>query len=218
MLADLFPPAVAAVEVFGDADGVAGAPLVDAPLFEAEAAVVATAVDKRQREFTAVRACARVALDRLGLPPAPILPGVRGAPIWPSGVVGSMTHCEGYRAAALARARDVRSIGIDAEPDRPLPPGVLDLIALDAERVMVDELDGRDGIHWDRLLFSAKEAVYKAWFPLTQHWLDFQEARITIDPHGGTFAAALLVPSPVSGFTGRWQASQGLVVTAIVAS
>jgi 4'-phosphopantetheinyl transferase EntD len=209
MLADLVSAAVAAVEVFGDA--------VDAPPFEEEAAAVANAVDKRQREFAAVRACARAALERLGVPAAPILPGVRGAPIWPSGVVGSMTHCEGYRAAALALARDVRSIGIDAEPDRPLPDGVLGLIALDAERVMLRELDGHAGAHWDRLLFSAKEAVYKAWFPLAQRWLDFREARVTIDPYGGTFSASLLVPAPVTGFAGRWQASRGLVVTAIVA-
>ncbi|NDZ87966.1 4'-phosphopantetheinyl transferase, partial [Streptomyces sp. SID10115] len=65
----------------------------DAVLFPAEEAVVANAVDKRRKEFTTVRHCARTALARIGVPAAPILPGHRGAPGWPDGVVGSMTHC-----------------------------------------------------------------------------------------------------------------------------
>ena len=69
------------------------------------------------------------------------------------------------------------------------------------------------GTCWDRLLFSAKESVYKAWFPLTRRWLGFEEADITIDPADGTFTARLLVPAPVAGgspltgFTGRWLAA-----------
>jgi 4'-phosphopantetheinyl transferase EntD len=208
MLADIVPATVAAVEAFDDAAA--------APLFDEEAALIAKAVDKRRREFATSRACARAALDRLGLPPAPILPGLRGAPIWPSGVVGSMTHCDGYRAAALAMAGDVRSVGIDAEPDQPLPDGVLDVIALSSEQAMLRELKGDDRAHWDRLLFSAKESVYKTWFPLTQRWLDFAEARITIDPDARTFAVSVLV-APHFQFAGRWLADRGLVLTAIVA-
>ena len=66
--------------------------------------------------------------------PQPVLPGERGAPRWPAGVVGSMTHCAGYRAAALVRAADLASLGIDAEPHGPLPEGVLRRVALPAER------------------------------------------------------------------------------------
>jgi len=162
-------------------------------------------------------------MRQLGLPPAAILPGERGAPRWPDGVVGSMTHCDGYRAAAVARAGDVASIGIDAERRGPLPDGVRGLIARDEEVAKLDELASADPrLPWDMVLFSAKESVYKAWFPLTLRWLDFAEASVTIDAGLGTFAARLLVPGPVvagrtlSAFDGRWLARDGLVLTAIV--
>lgn len=193
-----------------------------AGLFPEEAARVARAVPKRQREFAEVRVCARAALGRLGYAPAPLLSTGRGAPLWPTGVVGSMTHCDGYRAAAVARSTEAASIGIDAEPNAPLPDGVLDVIALPAEHERIDELAGHDAtVHWDRLLFSAKESVFKTWYPLTGLELDFSEAELTIDPADGTFSARLLVPGPVVGghrldtFTGRWAAADGFVVTAI---
>nr|WP_213453342.1 4'-phosphopantetheinyl transferase superfamily protein [Micromonospora sp. NBRC 107566] len=215
MLAGLVPPGTVAVESFGDT--------ADAFLYPEEEACIARAVDKRRREFTSARVCARAALAQLGIPPAPILPGPRGAPAWPAGVVGSMTHCDGYRAAAVALGRDVCTIGIDAEPAGPLPDGVLEAIALDPERASVSGLSAAvPGVPWDRLLFSAKEAVYKAWFPLTGAWLDFHQARIDIDPAAHTFTATLLVPGPVaggtrlSGFAGRWLHRDGLVATAIV--
>jgi len=218
MLHDIVPSAVAVAESFAD--------LTEPPLFAEEAAVIARAVDKRRREFTTTRICARAALAELGLPPEPIVPGARGAPRWPAAVVGSMTHTDGYRAAAVARTADLAAIGIDAEPDAGLPDGVLAAIALDDERSMVEALrERRPDRHWDRLLFCAKETVYKAWFPLTQAWLDFTEAHVTLHPAvsgaTGTFAAELLVPGPViaghrmTGFTGRWVAANGLLVTAI---
>lgn len=215
MLADLIPAPVVAVEAFDD--------VAPVDLFPEEQAIIARAVDKRRREFTTVRGCARQALARLGYEAVPILPGQRGAPQWPAGIVGTMTHCDGYRACALALDRDVRTLGVDAEPDAPLPDGVLEAIALTEELAMLRDLDVRSpGVHWDRLLFSAKEAVYKAWFPLARKWLDFSEARITIDPLAGTFDARLLVPGPetpegpLSGFAGRWLSRRGLLLTSIV--
>lgn len=214
MIEELLPPMVASAEAFEDAG--------DTKLFPEEEAVITRAVDKRRREFTTARACARKALGELGLPPVPIVPGERGAPTWPEAVVGSMTHCDGYRAAAVALQERVRTVGLDAEPNGPLPDGVLDAIATPAE---IDWLSGRgddgSGVHWDRLIFSAKESIYKAWFPLTRRWLDFHEAVVTPDPNAGTFTARLLVPGPVvdgdrlPGFSGRWVVANGLVATAI---
>ncbi|MEV7085706.1 4'-phosphopantetheinyl transferase superfamily protein [Streptomyces sp. NPDC093085] len=182
---------------------------------------VARAVPKRQREFTTVRLLARRALLRLGRPPVPLLPSPRGAPGWPDGVVGSMTHCEGYRAAVVAGSGGTAAVGIDAEPDAPLPDGVLDVVALPEEAASIASLAGRyPGTSWDRLLFSAKESVFKVWYPLTGAELDFSEARIEIDP-AGAFRAELLVPGPLVGgervasFTGRWAAERSLVATAI---
>ncbi|MFF9124048.1 4'-phosphopantetheinyl transferase [Streptomyces sp. NPDC014889] len=221
MIEDLLPDSVVSVEAYGD-DGTD-----QAPLHPEEQAVVAQAVDKRRREFAGVRACARLAMEKLGVPPQPVLPGERGAPRWPDGLTGSMTHCVGYRAAALVRTTDLASLGIDAEPHAPLPDGVLATIALPAEQRRLAQLATlHPGVHWDRLLFSAKESVYKAWFPLTREWLDFEEADIEVGTpagpalHGG-FRARLLVPGPVvdgrrvGHFEGRWTVVQGLVVTAV---
>ncbi|MFH8610876.1 4'-phosphopantetheinyl transferase [Streptomyces sp. NPDC018029] len=195
----------------------------EAVLFPEEEAVVANAVAKRRNEFTTVRHCARTALARIGVPPAPILPGHRGAPGWPPGVVGSMTHCAGYRAAVVARAGEVVSLGIDAEPGEPLrDPDVLNLVADETERAALAALGSRyPATPWDRLLFSAKESVYKTWFPLTGQWLGFEEARVELEPDG-TFTARLLVEGPVVAgvelkvFAGQWVVRDGIAATAIV--
>ena len=214
MLDRILPPAVVAVEAFRDDP--------DATLFPAERAVVEHAVAKRRAEFTTARACAHAALERLGITPVPVLPGERGAPGWPDGVTGSITHCEGFRAAAVARAAEIRALGVDAEPNEPLPDGVLGLIAADRER---DQLAGlaavRSDVCWGRLLFSAKESVYKVWFPLARRWLDFLEAEVIIDPPRAAFTARLLVSGPlVNGepltvLHGRWLSADGLIATAI---
>jgi enterobactin synthetase component D / holo-[acyl-carrier protein] synthase len=211
VIEELLPSGAECSEEFGDP--------AEAALFPEEEAAVARAVGKRRREFGSARNCAREALGRLGVPPAPILPGERGAPQWPDGVVGSITHCAGYRAAVVARARDLLTVGIDAEPaGGALPHGVLDHVSLPVERAMLGELSvTAPGVSWERLLFSAKESVYKAWFPLSRRWLGFEDAEITIGTDG-TFGARLLVPGGPTcptGFTGRWLARNGLVVTAI---
>jgi 4'-phosphopantetheinyl transferase EntD len=127
-----------------------------------------------------------------------------------------MTHCAGYRAAAVAPATSLRAIGIDAEPHQPLPGGVLPVISLPAERAALGGLAAADpGVCWDRLLFCAKESVYKAWFPVTRQWLGFKQAEITITA-SGRFTARLLVPSPsFTSLSGRWLVRGGLVLTAI---
>lgn len=190
-------------------------------LFPEEAEFISRSVPQRQDEFGAVRACARRALAALGLPPIPLVPGPRGEPRWPEGVVGSMTHCTGYRAAALAPAGLVLTLGIDTERNEPLPEGVLEAIAVPEELPMLAALRRADlFVHADRLLFSAKESVYKAWFPLMGKMLDFSEAALRLDADG-TFNARLLVPGPVvegrrlSGFEGRWLVEDDLVATAI---
>ncbi|MGH3794031.1 MAG: 4'-phosphopantetheinyl transferase family protein [Pseudonocardiaceae bacterium] len=224
MIEKILPDAVACAEAFDDPP--------DAVLFPEEVAVISRAVQKRRREFRTVRHCARRAMRELGIPPAPVLSGERREPLWPPGVVGSLTHCTGYRAAALARTRDLLTIGIDAEPHEPLPPGVQGVVALDEEAARITELAATYRAQcWDRILFSAKEAVYKAWFPLTRSWLGFEDATVTIDPMTidpgtsdpahGTFAAHLLVPGPMiggealTGFDGHWLIDAGLVLTAI---
>jgi 4'-phosphopantetheinyl transferase EntD len=202
-------------------------------LFPAERETLTRAVARRRAEFSTVRACARQALAELGLPPVPILPGERGAPQWPDGVVGSMTHCDGYRAAVVARAGQAVGLGVDAEPHGPLPDGVLGLVSLPEERTRLAALtDAEPAVHWDRLLFTVKESVYKVWFPITRRWLDFSGASVEFEPVGGSspdgeprtgrFTAELQVPGPeVNGaelkrLAGRYLVSDGLVISAIV--
>lgn len=216
LLGDVLPAAVATAERYDD-------PPDAAPLPEEEP-LIARSVAKRRNEFVTVRYCARQALGELGLPPVPILKGDKGEPCWPDGVVGSLTHCEGFRGAAVARRAEVRSVGIDAEPHDVLPKGVLDAISLPQER---DELAALPaGLHWDRILFCAKEATYKAWFPLTHRWLGFEDAhiRFTVDAGGanGTFVSQILIDPaaehgpPLRELTGRWSVRDGLALTAIV--
>ena len=215
MIEKLLQPPVHAAEAFGDDPCVA--------LFPGERAVIARAPERRRKEFATARGCARSALARLGCPPVPVLTDRLGAPLWPGGVTGSITHCAGYRAAAVALTSDVVSLGLDAAPNAPLRnPDMLDVIARDAERARLAGLAAAaPGVCWDQLLFSAKEAVYKAWFPLTGEWLGFDQATITIGPGQQAFSAALLVPGPVvngeplARFAGRWLARDGLLVTAV---
>ena len=187
---------------------------IEAGLFPEEREHIASAVAKRRVEFAAVRRCARRALQELGYPPVPILPGEQREPRWPEGVVGSMTHCAGYCAAAVARSGEVSALGIDAEVHAPLPEGVLDLISIESERALLAELTDRvpGAVHWDRVLFSAKESVYKAWFPLTRRWLGFEQADIELRLDG-TFEARLLtteeVPAPAAAAGSARSAAAG---------
>ena len=108
-------------------------------------------------------------------------------------MVGSITHTTSFRAAAVAPRSLVASIGIDAEPNEPLPDGVEDVVTVPGEPEMLAALARAfPATHWGRVLFSAKESIYKAWYPLTGRWLGFEDARLTIDP-AGMFAARLLI-------------------------
>jgi 4'-phosphopantetheinyl transferase EntD len=216
LLSGVLPSTVAAAEMYDDPS--------DLVPFPEEELLVARSVAKRRNEFVTVRYCARQALGELGLPPVPILKGDKGEPCWPDGVVGSLTHCEGFRGAVVGRRSEVRSVGIDAEPHGVLPKGVLDAISLPAERVELTGLPAN--LHWDRILFCAKEATYKAWFPLTHRWLGFEDAHITFTVDGsgaaGAFSSVILIDPaaesgpPLASLAGRWSVGDGLVLTAIV--
>ncbi len=76
----------------------------------------------------------------------------------------------------------------------------------------------RPGTHWDRVLFCAKEATYKAWFPLTRRWLEFSDLEVTVRPDG-TFRTRVAAAGPTGGIEphvlrGRWLVARGLVLAA----
>jgi 4'-phosphopantetheinyl transferase EntD len=212
VITSLLPDSVVTVETWHD--------LVDTTLFPEEEVSLGRAVKSRRHEFITGRACARAALARLGIPPVAIPTGSRGEPLWPRGVVGSITHCAGYRACAVARETQVAAVGIDAEPNAPLPTGVLEAVASKAER---ERLAGADpAISLDRVLFSAKESVYKAWFPLAGRPLGFEDVDLSVDRETSEFRAQLLVQGPdvggrtLTGFSGSWGIVDGVILTTVV--
>ncbi|MGW8725169.1 4'-phosphopantetheinyl transferase family protein [Streptomyces sp. NPDC055808] len=204
--------------------GAARADDVPGPLFAAERALCEGAGPRRKGEFTTGRWCAHRALARLGERPVGVGRGPRGEPLWPRGVLGSISHCAGFRAAALCRTWDAWALGIDAEVEGPLPARVrARLISEEEAGLMRPEVAG------ERLLFSAKEAVYKACSALVGPGQapPMAELRILVEPgeHGpgasGRFrarvpAVAGLVGLDPGHIEGRWHRSHGLVLTSCV--
>jgi enterobactin synthetase component D len=162
------------------------------------------AIEERQQEFLAGRWCARAALERLGIVPQPVATGAGGAPAWPAGVVGSIAHTRGYAAAAVARARDVPGLGLDAEPVMSLrrAQSVLEHLAMRREVDGVSADASLERAVATTLVFSAKEALYKCLFPHVGRVFDYLDASIDcVDPRARTFRATLLVP-----LAARWAA------------
>ncbi|MEA5455183.1 4'-phosphopantetheinyl transferase superfamily protein [Sinomonas sp. JGH33] len=213
MINSVLPSGVIGAETFSD---------LDEALHPEEEAAIARARPRRQREFRTVRACARTALAGLGINRPSLAPGADGLPPWPEPVLGSMTHCDGYAAAAAGPTDCVAALGIDAEPDAPLPPGVLRLVASAAEQEHLDALAVTyPGRSWERLLFCAKEAMYKAWYPRERRWLGFEDVRVRIESDG-TFAVEFLDPEAGGFFRevpveGRWTAAHGLLLASVAA-
>ncbi|MGY0003391.1 4'-phosphopantetheinyl transferase family protein [Micromonospora sp. I033] len=212
---DLLPPEVA-VAVAGAADWTGA-------LLPAERACLGErAVASRRRDFTAGRVCARRVLAGLGLPATPVPTGPDRAPVWPTGVVGAITHTRDYCAVAAARATEVRAVGIDAERHRELSTGVRRKVCLPEEEADLARFPG--GVAWATVLFSVKETVYKVWHPLVGTWLDFADARVTLDPDAGRFTARIApariaaapVTDPPSSISGRFTVDADLVRTAAV--
>jgi 4'-phosphopantetheinyl transferase EntD len=192
------------------------------PLVGGEELAVARAVVSRRSEFAAVRHCARQALGRLGYYGVALLPDDRGAPLWPDGVVGSMTHVAGYCAAAVTKDTTIHALGIDAAHHKPLPRGVLSIASSEGERRGLGDATSLDArVCWDTVLFSSKEAVYKAWYPLTRRWLGFEDVFVEVDPGAKRFRARLLGdplvigPAHLHQLTGRFAVDAEVILTAV---
>ena len=151
-----------------------------APLFPDEEAAVARAIPARRAEFAAGRAAARAALGRLGKAPCPLPVGPGRAPVWPLGVLGSLTHAAGVAMAVVGPSTAAAGLGLDAEPDADLPADLAEAVLMPSE---AKSLTGRrDGLRCARRIFCAKEAVFKALFPLTGIWAGFEAAEVLAPP------------------------------------
>ncbi|MGZ3217974.1 4'-phosphopantetheinyl transferase family protein [Paracoccus sp. T5] len=178
------------------------------PLLPGEAEGVARAVPGRIREFAAGRAAARLAMKDASLPAAAVPAGPDRAPSWPGGICGSISHAGGLAAALVTRCMDWPSVGLDLEEARPMAADLIDLV------VGRDDCLGRDLPRplAATLLFSAKEAAFKAQFPVTGLWLDYRDVALTITP--GAFALTLC-DVPLSG---SWRLDGQMIVTVMLMS
>lgn len=159
-------------------------------LLPEEDRIVARAVGRRRREFTAGRRCARRAMTALSHPAAPIGQNTDRSPVWPAGLIGSISHTESWCVAAVARKGDgFRAIGLDIEPAEALPDGLAPSICRAEELDWLDHLPSADRGLSARALFSAKECVFKLQFALTGAMLDFEAVSVRIDWRRSTFAA-----------------------------
>jgi 4'-phosphopantetheinyl transferase EntD len=215
---DLFPVEVA----------VATGPTDETSALHPEEELLAQAMGaSRQREFAAGRDCARRAMHALGADEGPVLRGTRHAPRFPAGVVGAITHTRGSCAAAVAKATALAGVGIDAEQWKPLSERALARICAPEEIAHLQALPHHGRERWGAVVFSAKETLYKAYFPLTETFIGFRDARIRLHPESrdhGRFEADLTkddTPSAANRrhFEGRYRLLTTpipLVVTGLV--
>ena len=144
---------------------------------------------RREAEFRAGRACARQALAQFGYRNWALIPAPTREPIWPQGIVGSITHADGYCAAVVARACGCAGLGIDVETIGRINDAVAPLICSAEELALFD-----DGLSGSRrallaLLFSAKESVFKAIFPGERVVFEPADVEVEFDWDIGTFRA-----------------------------
>ncbi len=183
-----------------------------AALLPQERPLIAKAAPGRVRDFTLGRRCARQAMGRLGVNEAAVLSGPDREPLWPDEVVGSITHTAGYVAAAVARRSDRLAVGIDVEPNGPLEDGVVARIARQEE---LPQLAVEGSLSVERLLFCAKDAIYKVWYPIAGCWLGHHDASVQIDLAAGSFDAEILIDGPLRSLSGRFAHDDRFVVAAI---
>lgn len=190
-------------------------------LFPEEAALVERAVDKRRREYTAGRLLAREAAASLGVDDLVLVNDERRAPMWPEGLVGSITHTRTWCAVAVARASEVRAVGLDVEQDEPLKPKLWDTVCTRRDLAWLAAQPEEDRGWLGKALFSAKEAAYKAQYLLTGQFLGFHAMSVEVDPDAGTWRATFERPSGGvfevgQVLEGRVRRGRGLIATAVV--
>ena len=188
---------------------------VQGGLLKSEEGLVEGAAQTRIEQFTAGRFCSRIALGRLGVAATtPILRGEDRAPIWPPGFIGSISHTDTWCAAAVARTEDVRALGIDLESSTPLKEALLKRVCTPTERDWLHQLP-EPGVT-GKILFSAKEAVYKCQYPLSNQFLGFHAVEVELgeDSFRAVFQQEAGPFQPGDVMAGRYLVEEGLVATA----
>ncbi|MBN8292231.1 4'-phosphopantetheinyl transferase superfamily protein [Rhodobacter sp. NTK016B] len=188
-----------AVRVFPAPMRVAVVPIGDVSLKPEEERAVERAIDRRRAEFSAGRQAARQAIGRdVAIPMA-----IDRSPVWPDGVTGSISHAGGWAVAAVGEGL----IGLDLELDAELPEEIWDTVLLPQERGLTP--------HQARLIFSAKEAVYKAQYPQTGALFGFETLAITLgdDTFRAEFQRDVGPFRAGHGIDGRFAIGGGFILT-----
>jgi len=173
-----------------------------------EVALTRDMIPKRRSEFLSGRSCARKLLRRLGVADQPLLVGRNRAPQWPEGIVGSISHTGGACVAVVGRALSVRAIGVDVERTGAVRRELERRIATPEERSAYAARDD----DWRTLLFSAKEAVYKAVRPATGLRPRFEDVRVDLSVPGELAAEVSVPGTPPVAVRGCWFRAAGFVV------
>lgn len=177
-------------------------------LFEIEARVIASARGPRRQEFIAGRSYARDALAALGCDACAIPASRDRRPLWPHGYVGSISHSRSLCVAIVARDINYCGLGIDIETDAGLGRDLQRIICRPEERARLGAL-GSFEEEAAKLVFVAKEAMFKAYYPATNVFLEFSDVLIEFDAPYETFRAKLIPEhaGSLAGlrcFGGRW--------------
>lgn len=124
------------------------------------------------------RRCARAAAELLGIPLTSLPNREDGAPLWPEGCTGSLAHTSSYCVAIVSTASCIRSVGVDVEWARPFSEHMTKLVVREDDTVLDDARQELGREQAPTVVFSAKEAVYKAIAQLRPGWIDFQDCRL----------------------------------------
>jgi len=207
--------------LFGPMVARAIAPVEDAvaELAEEERALIVRAVESRRREFSTGRRLARRLLAERGIEPRAILRDSDRVPIWPGGVTGSISHCREHAVVAVCDANACFGVGVDIEPDEPVKPGIERIVCTAAERSWLDGEEGGDEARGRRvkLVFSAKEATYKAFYPRVRVFWNFHDVVLELDERRGVFLATLPASAGRRSVEGRFVRGHGTIVSGVLA-
>jgi 4'-phosphopantetheinyl transferase EntD len=180
-----------------------------------EAKLVAGAVESRQREFSTGRAVARQLLRQLNVTDFELLRDDDRVPKWPAGIVGSISHTRDLCVVAVADEAVCRGIGVDVEPDEPVGEGIERRVCTPLEIAWLDRGPTADRGQRCRMIFSVKEAVYKAFYPELREFWGFQDVNVNLDLPAQRFTATPPASSGAAQVEGRLLRRAGWIIAGI---
>jgi 4'-phosphopantetheinyl transferase EntD len=159
-------------------------------LTEGERILTKTWAKKRINDFSTGRFCARTALRNLNLQHHEILIGPKKEPLWPAGIVGSISHSDGMAGAIIACSSNCKSLGLDIENLGRVNPEMWYLLFTEKEQNFLNSLSPLEKDYYSTAFFSMKESFYKFQFPLTHTFLNFTD--VEVSPHTAPFGILVL--------------------------